>query len=121
MFIYLASPYTHESEVEMERRYELACQACAEYFKVGKVVYSPIAHWHPIAVRFDLPLKLAAWMKQNKALIQQCLEIHVLCIEGWKESKGVRWEMDVAMYYCKAVRQVEFKGGDIHEIHNFRS
>ena len=51
--IYLASPYTHDDPNVERERYESVCTVCAKFARLGKHVYSPIAHWHPIALAHD--------------------------------------------------------------------
>lgn len=53
--IYLASPYSHADPAVQRHRYKEAQRATAEMMIEGRVVFSPIAHSHPIAERFDLP------------------------------------------------------------------
>ena len=54
--IYLASPYSHPDAVVREQRFRDVCLAAARLIRAGQIVFSPIAHSHPIASGgFGLP------------------------------------------------------------------
>ena len=95
--VYLASPYSHKDVAVKEHRYELACKAAATLMERGDVVFCPIAHSHPIetigmtTVRDEL-----FWLHQDFAILSKCTYLAVLCIDGWKESSGVRKEIEFA-------------------------
>ena len=56
--IYIASPYAHSDPEVRRLRFEQVCHYVAERMLQGAVVYSPIAHSHPICERFALPVTL---------------------------------------------------------------
>ena len=95
--IYLASPYSHESLLVRTKRYMAACQAAAELMAAGQVVFSPIAHTHGIALCGDLPMGWDYWERVDREFLAACSSVTVLCIDGWRESKGVAAEVDVAL------------------------
>ena len=94
--IYIASPYSHELQNVMRDRFHAVCEYAGRMMKAGKVVYSPIAHSHPIAMRVGLPTDWEYWEKFDRVMLQQCTELHVLQIDGWYESEGVRAEVCMA-------------------------
>jgi len=94
--IYIASPYSHESQNVMRDRFHAVCEYAGRMMQAGKVVYSPIAHSHPIAMRVGLPTDWEYWEKFDRVMLQRCTELHVLQIEGWYESEGVRAEVCMA-------------------------
>ncbi len=101
--IYLASPYSHPDEAVREQRYELACEATATLLKLGLVVFSPIVHGHPL-VKYGLATGFAGWEEIDREYISRCDELVVLMIDGWRESEGVRAEVEVAHEFRKCVR-----------------
>jgi hypothetical protein len=54
--IYIASPHTHPDPRVRRRHFEDVCHYVAQRMLQGAVVYSPIAHSHPIVERFRLPV-----------------------------------------------------------------
>jgi len=97
MIIYLASPYTHLDSAIMEQRFEAVVAACAHYINKGKIVYSPIVHNHPIAIRHELPREWSYWLKADLAMLRHASEFHILCLEGYQQSVGVKAELEFAV------------------------
>jgi len=95
-FIYIASPYTHTEAWMRHRRFEDVANYTAKLIKAGKVVYSPIVHNHPLAVRYDLPTTFEFWEKFDCTFVKLASELHVLRLDGWEKSKGVAGEIACA-------------------------
>jgi hypothetical protein len=94
--IYLASPYTHSDPSVREARFDAACLATVALVRAGHVVFSPIVHGHPL-VRFDLPIEWDYWERFDCEHLRRCDEMVVLMLEGWRESRGVQAEIDLAI------------------------
>lgn len=109
MLIYLASPYSHPDAELRQARYEAACFAAARLMLKGHVVYSPIAHSHPISDHLpqETLMDHEFWMRQCLPIVKQCDELWVLEIEGSTESKGIRAEMKHALEYLIPIRFVK--------------
>lgn len=107
-YIYLASPYSHPEASVREERFKAACKKAAQYLSKGKACFSPIAHSHPIAdymeeaARMDFEL----WMKADLPLLKDAAELHVLCLDGWRTSRGVTREIEYADQVGIPVKQV---------------
>lgn len=93
---YLASPYSHPDATIREARYLEAVRATALLMNAGEIIFSPIAHSHPIAVNHSLPLDWQFWEAYDRAFIQHCEGVIVLMLDGWRESKGVKAEIEIA-------------------------
>ncbi|MBI2191984.1 MAG: DUF1937 family protein [Planctomycetes bacterium] len=104
--IYLASPYSHPDPSVREARFQAACSQAAEMLRCGIPVFSPIAHTHPIAA-YGLPLEWASWEKYDRVFLEMCSEVWILMLDGWRESKGVQAEMELARELGKPVVLVE--------------
>lgn len=111
--IYLASPYTHNDEDVERERYEDVSAVCARFARLGEHVYSPIAHWHPIALAHTMPTHHHYYQDMNEAMIQACDEFFVLVIDGWFRSKGVRAEIDYAESIDRVIQFVYRDGATI--------
>ena len=94
--IYIASPYTHADPAVMEQRFDAACRAAGELMRQGHVVFSPIAHTHPIAVRCELPRGWDFWERFDREFIRAAEKVVVLKLPGWEESNGVAAEIKLA-------------------------
>lgn len=96
--IYLCSPYSHTEEDVMEARYVAACKTAARLMEDGYVVYSPIAHSHPIAQHMTKgkAVDYEFWMNQNIPMLRRCDKLVVLKLLGWESSRGVQREIRLA-------------------------
>lgn len=104
--IYLASPYTHRYKKTQQKRYEQALEVAAALTRSGLTVYSPIVHFHPMAVRHDLPTDFAFWRGVNLDMLGRSQKLVVLKLDGWQESAGVQAEIEFATRYLP--RSVEY-------------
>jgi len=114
--IYLASPYTHKDPQVQQQRYELAMEAVAEFLRQGEFVYSPIVHCHEMAKRHSLPTDYQFWWNYNVDFMDSAQSIYVLCIDGWKESAGVRKEIEFAIADMYRLRFYSFVAGALIEL-----
>ena len=101
--IYLASPYSHPDAAMREARFRDVCRAAARLMREGHVVFSPIAHGHPIAA-YGLPTDWRFWEPFDREQLERCDELVVLTLAGWRESKGVQSEIRIARELGKLVR-----------------
>lgn len=114
MFVYLASPYSHDFKEIREVRYRLVLQALLEISRLEIPVYSPIVHWHPLAVAAKLPTTFEFWSTQNDPMVKSSKELWILCLDGWRQSRGIEHEMKLAyssglrVRYLNAGRTAEY-------------
>lgn len=97
MLTFVSSPYSHpEPEVE-HQRYLDVCDFTAWLWKDrGLIPVSPIAHWHPIGRRNQLPTNAMAWLDWNLCMVERADLLYVLCLDGWRDSLGVSYEVEWA-------------------------
>jgi nucleoside 2-deoxyribosyltransferase len=107
-FIYLASPYSHADQEVREHRYHAACRKAAQYASKGIAVFAPIVHSHPLVpyMKAEDCMNFDLWMKLDLPILKDADELHILCIEGWRASKGVTREVEYATQLGIPVRQV---------------
>lgn len=98
VFIYLASPYSHADPAVRQQRFEAACKKAAEYLNEGQAVFAPIPHSHPIADHMEDAKRMDfdIWMQADLPILRYATELHVLCLDGWRESRGVTREIEYA-------------------------
>ena len=99
MIIYLASPYSSPDPAVRQARYNEACRATAFFMEQGHVIYSPIAHSHPVADYLPQSTLMdhEFWMGQCLPMVRACSELWVLMLEGWEKSRGCRREVQEAL------------------------
>jgi hypothetical protein len=105
--IYLASPYSDPDPAVMEARFDAVCRYAGKLMNEGLVVYSPIAHCHPIAVRTGLPRDWTFWKKFDTEMLAKATEFRVLKLSGWAISKGVEAERQIAREMGIPIVEVE--------------
>ncbi len=94
---YLCSPYTHKNPLVMNLRYEtVLAVATILIAKHGLTLIEPIAMSHEKAKRYTMPTDYAFWKEMNRRWILKCDGLIVVMLDGWKTSRGVWGEMEVA-------------------------
>lgn len=104
--IYLATPYSHPEPAVMEQRFQDACRIAGLLMAQGEVVFSPIAHTHPIAVQCTLPRGWDYWERFDRDFIAACSKVLVARMDGWEQSKGVAAEIAIAKELGKPVEYI---------------
>jgi hypothetical protein len=95
-YTYIATPYTdRDSEVEGQR-YRAVRHFVAEYARRGRIVYSPILHFHDAACEYGLPTAAAFWKEHNATMLRHAERLLVYKLPGWDRSVGVAYELDLA-------------------------
>jgi nucleoside 2-deoxyribosyltransferase len=93
---YLAGPYTHRSVQMRGKRVAALNRVAAKLMRQGVKVFSPISHTHPIAMAGELPTGWNFWREYDEVMLACCDRMLVVTATGWKESKGVAAEIEIA-------------------------
>ena len=108
--IYLCSVYSLDATTDSEadqamrnKRYEYVLMRTAEMMNKGEIVFSPTVHCHEMAIKHELPKTHAFWLKYDDAMIEKSDEVWVLCMPGYKQSKGITHELETAAKLGKPV------------------
>lgn len=107
--IYVASPYSHKNKIVEEHRFYMAEAYVYTAMKAGWPAFSPIMYCHNLARKFDLPGDANFWKKFNNSMMRKADAVHVLQIMGWRESKGVQYELMMAEELGIPVISVEMR------------
>lgn len=102
--VYLASPYSNPDPAIQEQRFYAVCKKAGEIMSLGFLVYSPIAHSHPIAKICNLPKDYKYWQKVNHEFIEWADEVWILMLPGWECSAGIKDEINFSESLGKAVK-----------------
>lgn len=92
--VYLAGAYSHEDEEVRQSRYEKHKQYLRYLINRKHIVYSPIVHFHPLAVEHGLPTDFQFWQQHNLSMLACCRKLFV--IPNWEESTGTKAEIEYA-------------------------
>lgn len=97
--VYLAGPYSHADPRVREQRYEELTATAAWLVKYsGYIVFSPITLTHPLeaamgsASTFSDPN--SPWLEFDQPFMKVCDVCCVLTLPGWRESAGVKHEIE---------------------------
>lgn len=102
---YLASPYS-KYPAGLEFAAADVSRIAGALMKQGIAVFSPIAHSHPIAIAAEMdPLDHSIWLPFDEHMMKACVGIIVAKMDGWRESYGVKYEID---HFEKAGKPVFF-------------
>ena len=95
-YVYVASPYTHESKSISTQRFEAVVEYQAYLYNNRVAHFGPICQGHTVHVRHDLPKTFEFWMDMDLPILLGAREVRILALDGWQESKGTLREIEVA-------------------------
>lgn len=114
--IYLASPYSHPLPEVRDARFRTVCRVAARLMREGAIVFSPIAHSHPIAMAGKLPTDWTYWDRYDRAMLEVSAELVVLRLDGWQHSTGVVAEIDIATHLGLPIRYFDPLPEEVEEL-----
>lgn len=109
--LYLASPYSHKDPEVRESRVLQADECAAWLLGQGYNVYSPLSASHRIAHFMDNHNDGEFWVNLCMDFVDWCDVVAVIKTNGWKESKGIRKELDRAIENGTPIMEIE-RGSD---------
>jgi len=107
--IYVGSPYTHHSSIVMDERARDVAKYTARLIGQGKLAYSPIAHGHMINGYLKEDPGWEYWKEHDIWMLVRCIQFHVLCLDGWEESVGLKAEIQVASNRLMPIEYIDEK------------
>lgn len=100
--IYLAAPYMHPDLLVREARVREVDACAAALMQDGHIVFSPLSMNHRVKDHCGLhEAPHEFWMQQDLPWMTACDKLVVLCLDGWKESKGVAMEIQWAQFQLR--------------------
>jgi len=101
--IYLGTPYG-KYPAGLEQAFIDACKLCGALMLGGLVVYSPIAHTHPIALHAGIdPVDHRIWLPFDRVRMDKADAMLVAMMRSWETSIGIQHEINVFMEAGKPV------------------
>lgn len=101
MVVYVACPYAHPKPDHMELRAKIATRYASAVWSTGVAAFSPLTHCHAMA-NLDSSFKIVRQLRRelimefDLSILQACDQMHVLKLPGWRESAGVKEEIEFA-------------------------
>ncbi len=94
--IFVSSPYTHKDKEVVNKRYEDVSKYAGKLVSEGKTTFSPITYGHVLCGFQEMPTDFEFWKNFCFDFLNKCDEFHVLMLDGWEESVGVKAEIEYA-------------------------
>lgn len=99
--IYLASPFSHNSSAVRQFRFLEARRFTIEALRDCRAIFSPIVYG--MDMEKEIGTAYEPWLYLNRAMLFACEEVWCLCIDGWADSRGVRYELELAQTLGKPI------------------
>lgn len=95
--VFISSPYSNPDENIKEENYKKVAKYATFLCKSGITAISPIVYGHEL-LKNDKSMSSdwSFWENFCLNLMKKCDEIHVLKLNGWEKSVGVREEIEFA-------------------------
>jgi len=93
--IYISVPYTGTTE-ETQERMECAFDYFVALAERGLHAISPVLVGHQLIKRGKVTSAYDFWLPYSQDLLERCDEVHVLALPNYADSKGVRFEVNLA-------------------------
>lgn len=94
--IYIAGPYSSDDWDVLVKRYRKHEMYTASLIRMQLVAYSPIVHGHEMAINYNLPKNYEFWQNHCLGMLAKADAVHVMMMDGWKESRGTQDEIRLA-------------------------
>lgn len=104
--IYISSPYTNKDASKTESNFIEVSNYAGLLCSQGKIAISPITYGHTLLKFVQMPSDWEFWKNFCISFLEKCTEMHVLMLDGWQESIGVREEIEYANYYNIPIKYI---------------
>lgn len=108
--IYVSSPFSHPNEEIRKYRYLMVCRYVANLLENGFRAFSPIAHSEGLTMACPwLTRTFGFWKDLDLDMVRRSDSIHVLKLDGYRQSIGVQSEIaearnnDIPVSYMEPV------------------
>lgn len=111
--IYVAAPYTHPDTDVVKQRMMTFAKVMSDLISQGEHPVSPLMnHFLVDYVETNFPLTWDYWRAYSLALLKNCTEMHVITMDGWDQSTGVKHEIELAEKMLIPITYVNPKDSD---------
>lgn len=93
--IFVAIPYNGTTE-EKEHRLKILSIYCISLFKDNQSPISPLLMGLMMVKEGNLPTDSETWKIYSETLLKGCDELHILMVNGWENSIGIKYEIEEA-------------------------
>lgn len=105
--IFVGAPYYSDEAAGIEKRVSLAAKYCSELMVKGHNAVCVNLLGHLVVAHGEIPNDFDYWDKFSFSVLVDCDELHVLMLDGWEMSKGVKAEIKFANEHNIPVKYIE--------------
>lgn len=107
--IFISTPYTHVNPEVVQFRTDVICTYFIRLLSAGMCPLSPVVVGHPLVKNYNVNGMFTFWEDYCNSEIEHCDEVHVVMLDGWDTSIGVKKEIDFAVKLGKMVIYIDPK------------
>ena len=109
--IYVAGPFTPlpsqgKAKTVRLNRYLAHLDYACDLVRAGLCVYSPVVLGYHLAFAAGLSDDHPYWHQMATLMVPICTELHVLRLDGWEQSRGLAYEIDLAQRHHINIKHV---------------
>jgi len=104
--IFVGGPF-NGTEEEKKIRTEKIAVYCVKLFNEGNSPISGLLMGLTFAQYGNLPTDTNTWIKFCENMLKGCDELHILKLEGWDKSSGVKMELEEARKLGIVIKFIE--------------
>ena len=109
MKIFVSGPFNTSDEELKLKRVKTISKYCSDLFRLGITPVSALLTGLKIAEYNNLPTDTNTWVKYSEDMVEGCNELHVLMIDGYLESSGIKAEINKAIELNILVKYIPFE------------
>ena len=94
--VYIACPYMSDKQSVINHRVRVATEYAARLSFLNVPAYSPLTYTSPLIQFPYYRIAEEFWYKHGLTMLHQCGFLHVLLLEDWTKSRGIRLELEAA-------------------------
>ena len=106
--IFVAGPFNADSEDIKNKRVQSIAEYCVKLFNNGDSPISALLMGLSFAKYGNLTTDTDTWKVFSETMLKGCDEVHVLKIEGWQKSSGVKIEIEKAIRLNIPIKYIKY-------------
>lgn len=105
--VFVSVPYNHHRQDMIDFRLAMLDEYMVKLINEGITPYSTIQSMHELTIRHNISKDYDFWRDHCAKMIHASEEFHVLMLPGWRVSKGVTDEIELAHHNSVPVSYID--------------
>lgn len=94
--VFISLPFGHPDVCVVLSRFYQAEQHFMTLLREGVCPVSPVVTGYPLCQKYGISARFEHWDAYCKTELKSCDEVHVLMLDGWDQSVGLKMELELA-------------------------